>query len=48
MPRAMDERLELNTRTDIESADAFRAIEFVARYGQEIDTKLSNVRGDLP
>jgi len=48
MARAMDQRLELNTRADIERSDTFRTVEFVARYGQEIDTKLSNVRGDLP
>jgi hypothetical protein len=47
MPRAMDERLELNTRTDIKRADAFRAVELVARYGQEIDTQLSSLRGDF-
>jgi hypothetical protein len=43
----MDERLDLNTRTNIERADAFWAVEFVARHGQEIDTEFSHLRRDL-
>jgi len=47
MSGAMDQRRELNTRSNVECADAFRAIEFVARHRQEIDTQLSHLGRDL-
>jgi hypothetical protein len=43
----MDQRFESNTRAHIQRADAFRAIEFVASHGQEIDTQRSDLRRDL-
>src|SRR5689334_14667577 len=47
MSTTMNQRLQLNTRTNIERADAFGAVELVAYDGQEINTQLLHVRRDL-